>query len=117
MKLRKSTLGMRTIFSQCRSRFPSVSQSSTSKWIRTLKRKKDRGEKSKSNYLILMTCRNSSTIIKMQEIKNISVYWNSMSEMFIPTSICDQSQGLQFGIFEFIEADLVHEMMKDIFTK
>lgn len=53
----------------------------------------------------------------MQEIKNISLYWNSMSEMFIPTSVWDQSFDQQYGIFEFIDADLVHEMMKDIFTK
>jgi hypothetical protein len=53
----------------------------------------------------------------MQEIKNISLYWNSMSEMFIPTSVWDQSFGEQYGIFEFIDADLVHEMMKDIFDK
>jgi hypothetical protein len=53
----------------------------------------------------------------MQEIKNISLYWNSMSEMFIPTSVFDQSVGNLYGIFEFIEADLVHEMMKDIFAQ
>jgi hypothetical protein len=53
----------------------------------------------------------------MIEIKNISLYWNSMSEMFIPTSVWDQSFDNLYGIFEFIEADLVHEMMKDIFQK
>jgi len=30
---------------------------------------------------------NASTILKLQEISNISFYWNSMSEMFIPTSV------------------------------
>lgn len=54
--------------------------------------------------------------MKLKEIKNISVYWNSMSEMFIPTSVWDQSHELQYGVFELIEADLIHEMMKDIFT-
>ena len=39
-----------------------------------------------------------------------------MSEMFIPTSVWDQSHELQYGVFELIEADLIHEMMKDIFT-
>ena len=58
---------------------------------------------------------NSSTIVKLQEIKNISVYWNSESEMFIPTSVWEQSMGLTYGVFELIEADIIHEMMKDIF--
>ena len=39
-----------------------------------------------------------------------------MSEMFIPTSVWDQSFDLQYGVFELIDADLIHEMMKDIFT-
>jgi hypothetical protein len=53
--------------------------------------------------------------VKLQEIKNISVYWNSDSEMFVPTSVWEQSQDLTYGVFELIEADIIHEMMKDIF--
>jgi hypothetical protein len=39
-----------------------------------------------------------------------------MSEMYIPTSVYDQSIDLTYGIFELIEADMILEMMKDIFT-
>ena len=40
-----------------------------------------------------------------------------MSEMFIPTSVYDQSHDFQYGIFELIEADIVLGMMKDVFTQ
>ena len=58
---------------------------------------------------------NSSTIIKLQEFKNISFYWNSMSEMFIPNSVWEQSINMQYGVFELIDASMIHEMMKDMF--
>lgn len=35
--------------------------------------------------------------------------------MFVPTSVWEQSQDLTYGVFELIEADIIHEMMKDIF--
>ena len=41
---------------------------------------------------------------------------NSQSEMFIPTSVWDQSQDNKYGIFEVLEASILLEMMKDIFT-
>ncbi len=37
----------------------------------------------------------------------MSLYWNSMSEMFIPNSVYDQSRDLRYGIFEVIEADMI----------
>mmetsp|Transcript_8327 Transcript_8327/g.13926 ORF Transcript_8327/g.13926 Transcript_8327/m.13926 type:complete len:201 (-) Transcript_8327:2702-3304(-) len=58
---------------------------------------------------------NNSTILKLKEIKNVCLYWNSMSEMFIPTSVWDQSHDEPYGVFQFIEADMVHDFMKDIF--
>tara|TARA_B110000285_G_C15134673_1_gene626036 strand:- start:3084 stop:3362 length:279 start_codon:yes stop_codon:yes gene_type:complete len=60
---------------------------------------------------------NASTILKLQEISNISFYWNSMSEMFIPTSVYEQSVDLPYGVFEVLEASIILEMMKDIFTQ
>jgi hypothetical protein len=60
---------------------------------------------------------NGSTIVKLQQLKDMSVYWNSMSEMFIPTSVYDQSHDLRYGIFEVIEADMVLQMMQDIFSQ
>ena len=55
--------------------------------------------------------------MKLQEFSNISFYWNSMSEMFIPSSVYDQSHDLPYGVFEIIEADVIFGMMKDIFTR
>ena len=57
---------------------------------------------------------NASTILKLQEISNISCYWNSMSEMFIPTSVYESSVDLPYGVFEVLEASIILEMMKDI---
>jgi len=37
--------------------------------------------------------------------------------MYIPTSVYDQSHEFRYGVFELIEADLIHELMKDIFIK
>ena len=39
-----------------------------------------------------------------------------MSEMFIPNTVWEMSHEAKYGIFDFIEADIIHEMMKDIFT-
>jgi len=39
-----------------------------------------------------------------------------MSEMFIPTSVWEQCTDLPYGIFEVLEASIILEMMKDIFT-
>lgn len=39
-----------------------------------------------------------------------------MSEMFIPTSVYEQSIDLPYGVFEVLEASIILEMMKDIFT-
>lgn len=59
---------------------------------------------------------NSSTIVKMLEVKNIAIYWNSMSEQFVPTSVWDASHDFQYGVFELIPADTIYDMMKDIFS-
>ena len=40
-----------------------------------------------------------------------------MSEMFIPTSVYDQSTDSRYGIFEVIEADMILTMMQDIFSQ
>lgn len=38
-----------------------------------------------------------------------------MSEMFIPTSVWEQAQEFPYGVFELIDADTIHDFMKDIF--
>lgn len=61
--------------------------------------------------------RNPSTIIKLIEVSGITVYWNSLSEMFIPNSVWETSKEFKYGIFELIDADFLHTMMKDQFTE
>jgi hypothetical protein len=39
-----------------------------------------------------------------------------MSEQFVPTSVWEASHAFQYGVFELIPADTIHDMMKDIFT-
>ena len=43
------------------------------------------------------------------------VYWNSMSEMFIPTSLWEQTKDLEYRIFEAIAADDLFELMYEPF--
>ena len=49
-------------------------------------------------------------------VKNIRVYWNSLSEMIIPTSVYDQTKDLKFQIFEAIEASFIRDMMLESFS-
>ena len=37
--------------------------------------------------------------------------------MFIPNSILESSKDLKNGIYELIDANTIHDMMKDIFTQ
>ena len=49
------------------------------------------------------------------QIKNVKIYWNSMSEMFIPTSLWESTKHLQYQIFEAMDASQIHELMTDAF--
>lgn len=60
--------------------------------------------------------KNLSSIVKMQQIQDVGVYWNSKSEMIVPTSIWESSEHLEFGVFELIDADTIQSLMKDIFS-
>lgn len=51
------------------------------------------------------------TIIKELSVKNVRVYWNSMSEIFIPTSLWEQTRTMQYQIFEAMDASLLKEIM------
>lgn len=39
-----------------------------------------------------------------------------MSEMYIPSSVWDASLDCRYGVFELIEADIILQMMKDVFS-
>jgi hypothetical protein len=58
-----------------------------------------------------MVCSNSSTKNKELNIKNIKAYWNSMSEMFVPTSVYEQTRNLKYQIFEAMDASFLKEIM------
>ena len=48
-------------------------------------------------------------------VKNARVYWNSMSETFIPTSLWEQTKDLEYRIFEAIAADDLFSLMYEPF--
>ena len=54
---------------------------------------------------------NSKTVIKELAVKNIQVYWNSMSEMFVPTSLWEQTRDLKYQIFDAMDASFLKEIM------
>ena len=52
---------------------------------------------------------------KELHLKNTRVYWNSMSETFIPTSLWEQTKDLEYRIFEAIAADDLFSLMYEPF--
>ena len=54
-------------------------------------------------------------LLKELEISKVRVYWNSMSEMFIPYSLWDANRELEFQIFEAMPADSLREIMLQAF--
>lgn len=45
------------------------------------------------------------------------MYWNSLSEMFVPTSLWEQTRSLKYQIFEAMDASFLKEIMIDAFEK
>lgn len=58
---------------------------------------------------------NEWSLNKELHVKNTRVYWNSMSETFIPTSLWEQTKDLEFRIFEAIAADDLFSLMYEPF--
>ena len=50
-------------------------------------------------------------MVKELIVKNVKMYWNSMSEMFVPTSLYEQTRDLKYQIFEAMEASFLREIM------
>ena len=42
-------------------------------------------------------------LLKNCQIDNLRFYWNCMSEMYIPTSLWEQTRHLKYQIFEAME--------------
>lgn len=49
--------------------------------------------------------------LKELQISGVQCYWNSMSEMFIPTSLWESTRGLKYQIFEAMPASDLCEFM------
>jgi hypothetical protein len=54
---------------------------------------------------------NISTTLKDLVVKNIKVYWNSMSEMFIPTSLWQQTKHMERQIFSALDPAFLKQIM------
>lgn len=59
--------------------------------------------------------RDTILIIKELMVKGAKLYWNSMGEMFIPTSLWEQTKHLEYQIFDAMPADVLYELMMDFF--
>lgn len=51
-------------------------------------------------------------LLKDISINGFRFYWNCLSEMFIPTSLWEQTKDLRFQIFEALDADHLIGLMK-----
>lgn len=52
-----------------------------------------------------------ATILKNFSVQGLQVYWNCKSEMFVPTSLVEQTADLKYQIFEAIDAAQLIELM------
>ena len=50
-------------------------------------------------------------------LKGLRLYWNCMSEMYIPTSLWDSTRHMKYQIFEAMDAQQLNEMMIQAFTE
>ena len=57
----------------------------------------------------------SEVVDKQLDAFNTRMYWNSMSETFIPTSLWEQTKDLEYRIFEAISADDLFDLMYEPF--
>lgn len=48
---------------------------------------------------------------KELSVKNIRFYLNSMSEIFVPTSLWEQTRGQKYQIFEAMDAAFLKDIM------
>jgi len=55
-------------------------------------------------------------LIKNFQVQGLRFYWNCLSEMFIPTSLLDQTEDLKFQIFEAMDATQLAQMMSHVFS-
>jgi len=54
-------------------------------------------------------------IFRELTIQNFRIYWKSMSEMFIPTSLWESTKHLEYQIFDALPLEDLHGMMKNTY--
>ena len=57
----------------------------------------------------------SNSLIKNLKAKGVKLYWNCLSEMYIPTSLWEQTRTLKYQIFEAMDAASLNELMAEAF--
>ena len=58
----------------------------------------------------------AGVVLKELWLKNLAIYWNSESEMYIPTSLWESTRHLKYQIFEAMPADSLKEIMTEPFN-
>ena len=58
-------------------------------------------------------CRNRNSTLKEFHVMNIRTYFNSMSEMFVPTSLWEQTKDEPLEIFSAVDASFIQGLMKE----
>eukprot|EP00347_Sterkiella_histriomuscorum_P022380 403330690 len=56
-------------------------------------------------------------ILKELSLTNARIYVNSMSEMFIPSSLWEQTRHLENQIFDAMPVESLRDLMKEVFTR
>ena len=59
----------------------------------------------------------SNALLKDLKATGVRVYWNCLSEMYIPTSLWEQTRSLKYQIFEAMDAAQLNELMAQAFQE
>ena len=55
-------------------------------------------------------------VCKDLNISGLRLYWNCMSEMYIPTSLWESTRHMKYQIFEAMDAQQLNDMMVQVFN-
>ena len=67
--------------------------------------------KARSANLSEMGYNAKNQLCKDLNLKNARVYWNCLSEMYIPTSLWESTRHMKYQIFEAMDAQQLNELM------
>ena len=57
----------------------------------------------------------TNAVLKDLKASGARVYWNCLSEMYIPTSLWESTRSLKYQIFEAMDASQLNELMAQAF--